>query len=168
MEGISHYINANPVYNMVQVPISVRVSSFLNLLDSVSSHESPSWQNSHFLRFCGFHIPQEADWTLNWRQNSSQPWQFDSPAFDFPRHVGVLWWWELDGRGETRHRVIFGSQVVIIQRWNRKRHGSHLAADWVELGEQSKMRGVETGEQDNVRQLIKHVQWEEKKTDGYN
>lgn len=41
----------------------------------------------------------------------------------------------------------------------------HLAVDWVELGERSKKYGVEKGEQHNIQQLIKHVQWEEKRTE---
>lgn len=105
-----------------------------------------------------FLIPREADGTRNRCPNSLQPCQSEICA----RHVGVLWWWELDGRKGGSYLWKAGCiNSTLAQEY---RCGSHLTAGWVELGEQSKKCGVEKGEADNVCQLIKHVRREAKRT----
>lgn len=67
------------------------------------------------------------------------------------------------GEGREEQGSYLWKQVAMIQRWHRKQCISHLTTDWVEIQVWEVWSGK--WEQDNVRQLIKHVQWDEERTE---
>lgn len=128
-----------------------------NLLDSVSSRKKLSWQNSHFFRFCGFHIPHEADWTRSWLDtkltSKLAAMTVRSPAFKFARHVRVRRWTGREGRkGQSYLRKAGCNNSVLAQETLTP----HCRLSGIQ-DVQSMKCGGEKGEQDNACQLIKHT-----------